>query len=659
MRKSIYYLILFCLIQCSTFAQQEQIDKLKEQLVKEKSDTGKIQLINNLSSILIDNSDTINAMNYLHQALDLSNKINDNYCIAITNSSLGLYYVRISDYATAEKYFQEALSSFSKGTSDKFKQGVAASLGNLATSATRKGDIKKSIELQLKALDILTSLKGNEKYEDIANIYGGIATLYANEGQFDKSAFYDKKLIDAMLAGGKMNLDVGTSYIYLADDFMGYNQIDSAKKYMSIAKKIADSLNIPALFARYYSFNSKIYFTEKNYTESLNNALKARAYALLARNITSQLVAHLTIARSYKELGQPAKALPYLKEELAIAEKIQSERELKIVLQELSIVESRLNHFKEAYDYLNRFTSINDSIQKKQEKIKLNDIESKYQNEKKELQISQLEKEKEIQKLTINEKNSYLFFLISTLFAITLIVILYYRNSQRKQQLDKQQIVQLKQERQLHAVSGIVQTQEEERSRIAKDLHDGLGSLLSGVKLSLSSLKGNQIINKENVALFNNSIVQLDNAITEMRRVAHNMMPEALLKFGMIETIKSLCATLNESNTIKVHFEHPNFDERLSSEYEIIVFRMIQELVNNSLKHAVCKSIIIQLSKNNNILYLNVEDDGKGFSVSDLKTNKGMGYNNLNNRVEYMKGQISIQSERDKGTSVFIEIPLV
>ena len=171
-------------------------------------------------------------------------------------------------------------------------------------------------------------------------------------------------------------------------------------------------------------------------------------------------------------------------------------------------------------------------------------------------------------------------------------------------------------------------------------------------------MKGNLFVKEKDALLFSNSITQLDSAISEMRRVAHNMMPEALLKFGLMETVQNFCESLNENKSLLVHFEHLSFDERLNNELEITTYRMIQELINNSLKHSGCKNIIVQLSKNQNILQLVVEDDGNGFEVAKLKDGSGMGYQNLNNRVAYLNGSINVKSEPGKGTSVLIEFPI-
>lgn len=213
-------------------------------------------------------------------------------------------------------------------------------------------------------------------------------------------------------------------------------------------------------------------------------------------------------------------------------------------------------------------------------------------------------------------------------------------------------------EKQLLAMNYIIQGQEAERSRMAKDLHDGLGGMLSGIKLNLSSMKGNMIIQETDALLFTKSITQLDNAIAEMRRVAHNMMPEALLKFGLGEAIQDYCDGINESNAVKMKYTQLGLQQPLEKSTEVILYRIVQELCNNAIKHAEAKNIFIQLTKHERGITLTVEDDGKGFNTTLLSNIKGAGLQNVQSRVDYLKGSLEIQSSPGNGSSFTIEIPV-
>jgi signal transduction histidine kinase len=196
---------------------------------------------------------------------------------------------------------------------------------------------------------------------------------------------------------------------------------------------------------------------------------------------------------------------------------------------------------------------------------------------------------------------------------------------------------------------------ETERSRLAKDLHDGLGGMLSGIKLTLGSVSGNMVLPSENAAVFTKVFHQLDNTIAEMRRVAHSMMPEALLRFGLSEAIQDFCDGINESNIIKMKFTQIGLHDAIEKSTEVILYRIMQELSNNAIKHAAAKNIFIQLNKHEQGLTLTVEDDGKGFDINQIK--KGDGLNNIQSRLDYLKGTMEINAELGEGSSFIIEIP--
>jgi signal transduction histidine kinase len=204
----------------------------------------------------------------------------------------------------------------------------------------------------------------------------------------------------------------------------------------------------------------------------------------------------------------------------------------------------------------------------------------------------------------------------------------------------------------LIAVQSVLKGQEEERSRLAKDLHDGVGGLLSGIKLSMSTMKGNVFLSEQNAQAFGNVIMQLDQSIAELRRVSHNMMPEALIKYGLKEALENYCENLNISGKLKVQLQTYGMETRMEQNTEIIIYRIVQELLNNIIKHAEAKKVLIQLSLEDEQFNLTVEDDGKGFDVNEIKD--GAGLANIKARSEYLNGSIDIVSKKGEGTSINI-----
>ena len=169
-------------------------------------------------------------------------------------------------------------------------------------------------------------------------------------------------------------------------------------------------------------------------------------------------------------------------------------------------------------------------------------------------------------------------------------------------------------------------------------------------------MKENMVLPAEDLEGFERSIMMLDNTISELRKVAHNLMPETLVRFGLDEALKDFCNSIQTSAGIEVVYQQFGEDRKLSSQAEITVYRIIQELVNNALKYSEGKQILVQLTKNHIKTNITVEDNGKGFDVNILAQKKGAGFSNIKSRVNYFKGTLDINSQPGNGTSVNIEL---
>jgi two-component system, NarL family, sensor kinase len=168
-------------------------------------------------------------------------------------------------------------------------------------------------------------------------------------------------------------------------------------------------------------------------------------------------------------------------------------------------------------------------------------------------------------------------------------------------------------------------------------------------------MKDNLIVTPENMTVFERSLDMIDASIKELRRVAYNMMPEMLVKFGLDEALKEYCIMVNNTKLLSVKYQSFGMNTRLDNSIEIIIYRIVQELLNNILKHAAASEALVQLIKEENRCNILVEDNGKGFDTAILETSKGSGWTSIRSRVDYLKGQLEIHSQPRKGTSVNIE----
>jgi len=198
--------------------------------------------------------------------------------------------------------------------------------------------------------------------------------------------------------------------------------------------------------------------------------------------------------------------------------------------------------------------------------------------------------------------------------------------------------------------------EETERIRIAAEIHDGLGGLLTGAKLKLAFLRDNNQESKENIGVVNNALHLIDNSIAEMRRIAHNLLPETLRHYGLKIALTDFVGEVTPDVSPQIIFNTFGNELRYNKETEIMVYRITQELVNNSLKYAQAKQINLQLFLEPKRICVQVIDDGIGFETDQIiHSKKGKGIQNIYNRVTAFNGRIEILSEPGKGTECLLE----
>jgi two-component system, NarL family, sensor kinase len=426
---------------------------------------------------------------------------------------------------------------------------------------------------------------------------------------------------------------------------------------LALAEKYLNSNVTRSLEIFYYTAKLELALLNYRRGEAVDNANKAKISAGQSKDPYYITVSTNGVGRALVAAGDKKKGIEYLVNSLSLAKQNNFLSLQQQTLQQLSLFFESEDDINNAYRYSRELLKLKDSLA---EKINVNRrllLDAKFETGRKENLISQLEAEKKIQQLSIRQKNILNYILIGSAATLLIISILSYRNYRQNQKLQQQRINELETEKQLAATEAVLKGEERERTRLAKDLHDGLGGMLSGIKYSLNIMKGNLIMTPDNAQAFERSIDMLDSSIKEMRRVAHNMMPEALVKFGLDTALKDFCSDINQSGALKVNYQSIGLQNAVIEQTTAVtIYRIVQELLNNTMKHAAAKNAIVQVSKTDSLLTVTVEDDGKGFDASLLQQPKGIGWANIQNRVEFLKGKLDVNSQAGKGTSVLIEL---
>jgi signal transduction histidine kinase len=508
-------------------------------------------------------------------------------------------------------------------------------------------------------IDALKIADSNNDIKFSAEIANNLSILFWTIGDFKKAATYASgayfnglKLRDTMLmSNGLFNLGNAKGQL---------KQYDSARiLYRKVTELITDPSKYNYVLFRALSNDAAMLSEENRTDESIK---KYKEILQLSSKVPPSLMAYIYSGLGAAQLKKnlPADAEVNLTKAVSIAQRANDTYSLRDNYLLMAKIKKARSDFKSALFFREKYDSLNEKMMNEATTKNMHALEKKYNSAKKDNQIARQQLSLVENKNIIQTENNINAALISGIILLLFVALLVYRNFRNRhkilkqsEELKMQKIQELENEKQLIAARSLLQGQEEERTRLARDLHDGVGGLLSGVKLSMSNMKGNFFLSEENALAMSNVIMQLDQSIAELRRVSHNMMPESLIKYGLKEALENYCETLNISGKIKVQLQAYGMEERMEQSNEIVAYRMVQELLNNVIKHADAKNVLIQLVRKQDHFTLTVEDDGKGFDPKEISS--GAGLQNIKARAEYLNGTLDIVSSRGEGTSVTIE----
>ncbi|MFT3700879.1 MAG: sensor histidine kinase [Agriterribacter sp.] len=642
------------LLVLTLFAQTQisksRIDSLTIQLQNAKEDTSTVlSLIEIGQEYEMYNPDT--AMYYYKRAGDISKKIK--YPLGIVK-----YIGNYTDILDVQGRFDESISLNLQAIDISRKNNLfrpyAVSLRNTADAYAYRGSYLIASDYYLQALPCF------EKIKDSANLsftFSNLSKCYASLKMFDKAKEYGEMGI----AYAPERWTLANAYLSTGAAIRLPHGTETAMEMWTKSYQLAKAIDDDILMARAMSYIAGLYLSE-NKTDAaigvLNEALQ-HAQKLNDKRDLSTLFKQL--GEAYYDKKRLIQAENYFLNAATVAKESNTKGELKAIYKDLAFTETAMGNLQQGVVYDSLYQSINDSLFSVQIAENFQELNIKYQSEKKQNEINTLSKEKAIQDLYIRQNSFINKVLAGGVAALLIIAILLYRNITNTKKIAKQtsllqtqRIKELETEKQLFATEAILKGQEQERERLAKDLHDGLGGMLSGIKLSLSSIKEDNILDEQSTVVFAKTLQQLNSTIDELRRVAHNMMPEAMVKLGLQQAIQDYCAGLSENNTLQISCVLYGLENRLNPSTEIIIYRIVQELVNNIAKHAAATEALVQIMRNGNNLNITVEDNGIGMPAIETKNKEGAGLRNVQSRVDYLKGSMDIRTA-NTGTSVHIE----
>jgi two-component system, NarL family, sensor kinase len=631
---------VLCVFVLASLAQNSQIDSLRSVLPMARGND-KIKILIELCwEYRFSNADSarfygLKALNLAKKAKALPYEVEALHNIGVTHEAQG-------NYTEALVYEMQALEIRRKIRDDA---KTANTFNNIGIIHDEKGDYKEALRYYYSARKIYERLKDQSK---IAMVITNIGIVFKEQKEYKKViiSYHEALRIYEKL---RDNFGIAACHANLGSVFFELPNYDSALYYSLLATREFEVQNVKQFLAATVC-NAGMAYHELGMTamakEFLLRALKLNEEYDNKKELSFVLI---RLADIYKDEGQLQKALTNAQRGLDLAEKIDALEQVMQARKVIAEVKAASHDFKGAYHEQQQYDVVKDSLFKTEKTKQIAELQTQYETEKKENQIQLLKQENEIKDFGLRQDRLFILGLILVVLSLIIFGYLWRNRTKLKQNIALETTRAQLREKQLEAV---IASQEAERKRFAADLHDGLGQMISAVRLGLS---------KENPEqhTVNNALTLLHEMNGEIRNIAFNLMPQILMNGGLEEALKEFALRINRTDSILIHVQAFDFHNEMSLEKKIALYRICQEWVNNVMKYSGCKRVNIQLVQHSEELVITIDDDGNGFDPHILHNGHGNGWRNINSRVGVIKGEIEVDSKYGRqGTLFTITAPI-
>lgn len=554
-------------------------------------------------------------------------------------------------------YFERrCLANLGQVASDTLAADAYANMGNLFF---KRGSADSAVFFQLK------SLKLREKLNipaDIVNSLYSLGSISNQVGDTAKARYYftscyekagDSKVPELLALAG----DGMASYYYSIGNYA--KSIDcyqrSADIYLQLRNYHARAvclLNLGSL----YDENGLSRNSIASYEEALQLFERERS-------LENIVLCHTNIGVTLYDMGEYNRAASHLKKAEALALQLGMLEIQQYIYESLSDSYRQKGRHDSALVYFKKFSQVKDSLLGIEKIKNINELQEAYGKERREAEITSLKEQqrlKDAETAMHKKRNELLAITCALLGALAVMTFLIFRQRARNAKaLSEKRINEIIREQELKSISGIMEGQESERKRIAEDLHDRLGSMLATIKLHFNAMEHKMDhLEVKSLEQYNRANKLLDEVCDEVRKIAHNMESGVLVNFGLVHALTDLKEALQQTGDLAISISSFGMGERLSADIEISVYRIIQELISNVIKHAAASEVSIDLNRSENQLTVIFSDNGKGYTDDVAQARNGMGLKNILSRITKLGGKFYVDSGKKNGTTNIIEIPL-
>jgi signal transduction histidine kinase len=552
--------------------------------------------------------------------------------------------IQNKDYANCTRLCDEVIA-IAKTSKDKKSEADATFLKGLTSYFA--GEYQQTLQFYLSAIQLFEAAKYPLGKAKVNNELG----IFYRRQQQDSLAlavFKDAyELAYTLDEKGVMATAINNQGI-LAQDQADHNKaIEYFKQAQTIYVQVQDSIGVSYTM----DYASVSYAAIRRYQLATELQLKSLDIRLRFKDTNAAALSLYSLAE-YESLQQhTTTSEKYWLQCIAIAEQIKYKDLAADCYKKLAALYASSGQSQKAYEYHVKYSNLNEELFNEKRSKQINELQTKYETSQRIQQIEILKKDNDV-KESRQRIMLIIFLSVVLLLGLTMYTYLSYLRSKKQKEIDDAIIV----EKELRSKS-IIEAEEKERLRIARDLHDGVAQTMTDAKMQLEHFMDQVPEDSKLNDSLRNAFDLIKDAANEVRAVSHSMVPNALLKSGLVAAVRDFVHRMG-SEKLKINLVVHGLKNRLDENIETVVYRVLQELVNNIIKHADATEITIQLLHEQTELHIMVEDNGRGFDINTLGDKAGMGLKNITSRVEYLNGHVHFDSSIGNGTTVMIDIPL-
>ncbi len=610
------------------------------------------------SGLSLEHNNPDSAIYLYRRAFMLSREKGSNEGMITSLLNIGHCYVKKGDYNRSILFFKNALAYSNKTGSKKL---LYNSYCDLAVPYYHMGDYKTAANLIYQAIENIKQYDPLN-YTTLVLLYSNLSGIFMVMDQPDQAIYYQKAgaeiAREQKLTPLVLNILINTGTAYLRK-----NDLKKARQHFNKAIMIAKEQKDAEIECLGNAGIGETYTQENNPAMAMIYLRKAQSFYDV---VTPPVKVGIDndLAHAYYLLDDYSASEQTLLRGLYHSEQHQLSENSQRIYHALIDVYAAMGAYRKAFDYQKKYHSLRDSILNKEKNVSINQLEVKYRTAEKDKQLAQKQLLLTSSNALLQKKNLWIGAISSGLLLLAISFTALYRNNRHKQKLQTNQMHTLQQEQEISNLKSMITGEEKERSRLARELHDGIMVQLSTVKIGMKVVPEHckEVKVSEYFATqhYQQLLKQMEDVTTELRQTAHNLMPDMLLQAGLADAIFYFCKKLEQATGLEISFQQHGEIPRLLPEFEISTYRMVQELFQNIIKHAQATKAIVQLTLlENSILTITVEDNGKGFDLDKINKNAGMGLKSIHTRVRALSGIMDLRSKENDGATIYLEFDIL